>query len=79
MKKYWKDIESKENKEKVRDIGKTPDNENPILDLVSDQNKDLQASRRDFLKLCGFSFAVSALASCQSKDHQSRSLCYCSG
>jgi molybdopterin-containing oxidoreductase family iron-sulfur binding subunit len=65
MKKYWKDIESKDNKEKVGDTGITPSLDNPILDLVS-QNKDLQASRRDFLKLCGFSFAVSALASCQS-------------
>ena len=65
MKKYWKDIESKDNKEKAGNPAKNPSLDNPILDLVS-QNKDLQASRRDFLKLCGFSFAVSALASCQS-------------
>ena len=68
MKKYWKDIESKDKVEKVTVIKEPSENEGPLFDLVSDQNKDMHASRRDFLKLCGFSFAVSALASCQSKD-----------
>lgn len=66
MKKYWKDIESKNQKEVVK-AKKGPVSDTPLLDLVSDQNKDLLASRRDFLKLCGFSFAVTALASCRSK------------
>ncbi len=66
MKKYWKDIESKNSKEEVRDIEKTSD-ENALFGLFSDQRKDISASRRDFLKLCGFSFAVSALTACQSK------------
>jgi Fe-S-cluster-containing dehydrogenase component/anaerobic selenocysteine-containing dehydrogenase len=64
MKKYWKDIESKGKKDEVRDA---PDNVNPLMELVGDQNKNLQASRRDFLKLCGFSFAVTALTACHSK------------
>ncbi len=66
MKKYWKDIESKKSKEELKGIKQTSD-ENSLSGLLSDQRKDIPASRRDFLKLCGFSFAVSALASCQSK------------
>ena len=66
MKKYWKDIESKKSKEELKGIEQTSD-ENSLYGLLSDQRKDIPASRRDFLKLCGFSFAVSALASCQSK------------
>lgn len=66
MKKYWKGIESKNHKEVIKSE-KIQTGETPILDLVSDQNKGLLASRRDFLKLCGFSFAVTALASCESK------------
>jgi Fe-S-cluster-containing dehydrogenase component/anaerobic selenocysteine-containing dehydrogenase len=66
MKKYWKDIESKKSKEVVRGVEKTSD-ENPLFELFNDRRNYLPASRRDFLKLCGFSFAVSALSSCQSK------------
>ncbi|HEX7492839.1 MAG TPA: 4Fe-4S dicluster domain-containing protein [Bacteroidales bacterium] len=67
MKKYWKDIESKDKVEKVTVIKQPAENEGPLFDLVSDQNKDLHASRRDFLKLCGFSFAAATLASCRQK------------
>jgi molybdopterin-containing oxidoreductase family iron-sulfur binding subunit len=67
MKKYWKDIESKNKSKEVSVIKKTAENGTPLLDLVSDQNMELHASRRDFLKLCGFSFAVTALASCRQK------------
>ena len=66
MKKYWKDIESKKSKEVVSGVEKTSD-ENPLFELFNDRRNYLPASRRDFLKLCGFSFAVSALSSCQSK------------
>ena len=66
MKKYWKDIESKKSKEVVSGVEKTSD-ENPLFELFNDRRNHLPASRRDFLKLCGFSFAVSALSSCQSK------------
>ena len=67
MKKYWKDIESKVKTKEVAVVKKATENGTPLLDLVSDQNMDLHASRRDFLKLCGFSFAVTALASCRQK------------
>ena len=66
MKKYWKDIESKNSNEEVRSIEKTSD-ENAFFDLFNEEIKDISASRRDFLKICGFSFAVSALSACQSK------------
>lgn len=35
--------------------------------LLNDIDGDVLASRRNFLKLCGFSFAATALASCRSK------------
>src|SRR5664279_3000156 len=66
MKKYRKDIESERSRENQDEVGKTSE-ENPILDLFNDSRNYLPASRRDFLKLCGFSFAVSALSSCESK------------
>jgi Fe-S-cluster-containing dehydrogenase component len=67
MKKYWKSIESKTSKEEEIGVRRESENDNSLLNLLSDQNKDIPASRRDFLKLCGFSFAVTALSSCQSK------------
>jgi molybdopterin-containing oxidoreductase family iron-sulfur binding subunit len=66
MKKYWKDIESKKRIGKISSVEKTTD-ENGLFELLSDNGNDLHSSRRDFLKLCGFSFAVTALSSCQSK------------
>jgi Fe-S-cluster-containing dehydrogenase component/anaerobic selenocysteine-containing dehydrogenase len=66
MKKYRKDIESKRKRE-ILDEAEKPSDENPILDLFNDSRNYLPSSRRDFLKLCGFSFAVSALSSCESK------------
>lgn len=66
MKKYRQDIELKRSMGIQDGVGKTSD-ENSILDLFNDSRNYLPASRRDFLKLCGFSFAVSALSSCESK------------
>jgi Fe-S-cluster-containing dehydrogenase component/anaerobic selenocysteine-containing dehydrogenase len=67
MKKYWKDIESKDKSKEVVVIKQAAENGSPLLDLVGDQNMGLHASRRDFLKLCGFSFAVTALSACRQK------------
>ena len=65
MKKYWKDIES------INGTGEHPEKREVIdaspYSLFDDLKEDGSASRRDFLKLCGFSFAVTALASCQTK------------
>jgi molybdopterin-containing oxidoreductase family iron-sulfur binding subunit len=66
MKKYWKDIESEKGKLDDGAAEKTL-GENPLIELFNDKRNCLPSSRRDFLKLCGFSFAVSALASCESK------------
>jgi Fe-S-cluster-containing dehydrogenase component len=66
MKKYWKDIESRKSLKKADDILKRSIPENSFFDLTDDHPR-LPASRRDFLKFCGFSFAVSALSSCESK------------
>jgi Fe-S-cluster-containing dehydrogenase component/anaerobic selenocysteine-containing dehydrogenase len=68
MKKYWKEIKSEEQKKPLRDEKKTSDEENILLSLLSDIKEGLPAaSRRNFLKLSGFSFVVSALAACRSK------------
>jgi len=67
MKKYWKDIESIKSKTETDGIKKIPPEGSLSLSLFNDLKNDLPASRRDFLKLCGFSFAVSALSACQSK------------
>lgn len=67
MKKYRKNIESAQGEEEGNIIKKVTEDENSFFNLLSDNSKDMPASRRDFLKLCGFSFAVSALSSCESK------------
>jgi molybdopterin-containing oxidoreductase family iron-sulfur binding subunit len=67
MKKYWKDIESRNINEEFKKFEKEGDKENSLLGFFNGSQKDFPASRRNFLKLCGFSFAVSALSSCQSK------------
>ena len=67
MKKYWKAIESKGREESDFQTAKPDDGDNSLFKLFGDLSKDGQASRRDFLKLCGFSFAISTLASCQTK------------
>jgi Fe-S-cluster-containing dehydrogenase component/anaerobic selenocysteine-containing dehydrogenase len=67
MKKYWKDIDAKEENTQVK-LPEMPGKENTsLLSMFDNLDKDGSSSRRDFLKLCGFSFAVSAMASCQSK------------
>jgi molybdopterin-containing oxidoreductase family iron-sulfur binding subunit len=65
MKKYWRDIESKYGPEK-HPVKPEKDDTSPFS-LFDDLKEDGSASRRDFLKLCGFSFAVTAMASCQTK------------
>jgi Fe-S-cluster-containing dehydrogenase component/anaerobic selenocysteine-containing dehydrogenase len=67
MKKNRKDIDRGKIAEKNDGKAKIPSEENPLFDILNDQNTVIHASRRNFLKLCGFSFAVSALSSCQSR------------
>jgi MoCo/4Fe-4S cofactor protein with predicted Tat translocation signal len=64
MKKYWKSIEETK-------PGYTPEpaeiyekkEKGAILDLLEDKVTEAKASRRDFLKLCGYSFTLASLAS----------------
>ena len=65
MKKYWRDIDSKHQAENLPE--KPEKDDTSPFSLFEDLREDGSASRRDFLKLCGFSFAVTAMASCQTK------------
>ncbi len=66
MKKYWKSLEERENlRIEPREEGGTDQN-NAVLDLLGSRAVHNQASRRDFLKLWGFSLGTAALAaSCE--------------
>lgn len=67
MKKYWKDIDNKLEKG-AASVPKMPGKEQSgLMSVLNDLDGSGSGSRRDFLKLCGFSFAVTAMASCQSK------------
>ena len=67
MKKYWKDIDAKQENAQEK-LPEMPGKESTsLLSMFDNLDKEGSSSRRDFLKLCGFSFAVSAMASCQSK------------
>ncbi|MCK5067645.1 MAG: hypothetical protein KAR16_09405, partial [Bacteroidales bacterium] len=67
MKKYWKDIDAKQEGGAAQMPDVPVKGNNALLSMFGDLKSDGSASRRDFLKLCGFSFAVTAMASCQSK------------
>ena len=66
MKNYWKDIEAKNGKA-VQLPDERAAEDNSIFSMFDGLNEKAPSSRRDFLKLCGFSFAVAGLASCQTK------------
>ncbi len=67
MKKYWKDIDSKQESTQAK-LPEMPGKDQPsLLSMFDNLSSEGSSSRRDFLKLCGFSFAVSAMASCQTK------------
>jgi len=62
VKKYWQSLEGRE---KLRiDTGDNPGDghENAVIDLLGSKTVDQPASRRDFLKLWGFSIGAAALA-----------------
>ena len=67
MKKYWKSIdELKNTSEQEKTENLEEEQKNLILGLFDDGLKEKSASRRDFLKLCGFSITTAALvASCE--------------
>ena len=66
MKKYWKSLEDKENRQTCQRGAEQQGHKNAVLDLLDSKTVDQQASRRDFLKLWGFSLGAAALtASCE--------------
>jgi Fe-S-cluster-containing dehydrogenase component len=67
MKKQQKDIESEHSEVNTSLDEKAPVNDALFAGLLVDFEKALPASRRDFLKVCGFSFAAAAFASCRSR------------
>jgi len=67
MKKYRRDTEQKQYDPETNLLHENTNTGDPLSELLNGTGKDLNASRRDFLKLCGFSFAAVALSSCQSK------------
>ncbi len=67
MKKYWKDNPSEKSEDTNNATPKTPGKTFTFSGLINNDDNILPASRRDFLKLCGFSFAAAALASCKQK------------
>lgn len=71
-KKYWKSLEE-QNSNPPEDYLADHDyvNKNDMLDLVQGEPAGVSSSRRDFLKLCGFSLATSALvAGCERPVHK---------
>ncbi len=64
MKKYWKSIEEKNQKgiSKKRKNHEMPHDIN-ILNMIEDMPLNSTASRRDFLKLCGYSITAATIAS----------------
>ena len=73
MKKYWKSIEEKDQdyiseKEKI----KNDSQELNIVNMIEDVTLNVKASRRDFLKFCGYSMtAATFAASCEAPVNKS--------
>jgi len=67
MKRYRKDIESGQ-KDQSRELHHDPGpGSDTLSEILNVTGKEMNASRRDFLKLCGFSLAAVTLASCKSR------------
>lgn len=61
-KKYWKSIEEKNNQPVINHSRADEDSSKSLLDLINEEIDGKPASRRNFLKFCGFSFATAAIA-----------------
>ena len=71
MEKQWRSIEEYNQGTDHEDEGMEEVNhKNGVLDLLDSRTVDLPASRRDFLKLFGFSFATAAVVSSCEKPVQ---------
>jgi molybdopterin-containing oxidoreductase family iron-sulfur binding subunit len=67
MKRYRKGVESKQNEVEPNAPVEAAHDGNPVLSVMNMKGIELTSSRRDFLKLCGYSFALGALSSCKSR------------
>jgi len=67
MKKSRKDIESKTDSGEKRLPAEASMDGNPAWKMIEVNDSAQNTSRRDFLKLCGYSVAVGALSSCKSR------------
>ncbi len=64
MKKYWTNLDEYKNPDNYSAGGeKTFDEQNPIKELLDEELGRKKSSRRNFLKLCGFTVTAAALAS----------------
>ena len=71
MKKYWKSLEERENLRVDTQGSPATGEKNAVLDLLNGKTVYQQASRRDFLKLWGFSIGATAMAaSCERPVHK---------
>ena len=62
VKKYWQSLEGRENLRIDTGDNSGDSHENAVIDLLDSKTVDQPASRRDFLKLWGFSLGAAALA-----------------
>lgn len=67
MKKHWKSLEERKNgTDTSADKSMPKGNLEQILDIFDNGTEKVQTNRRDFLKLCGYSLAISTVvASCE--------------
>ena len=67
MKKYWKSQQEKNESPGIKKIEHKPKgNLEQVLDIFEDGTAEAKSNRRDFLKLCGYSLAITTvLSSCE--------------
>ncbi len=66
MKKYWKSVEEFQGITAGKDMDNEEENKNQVLELFENDFLKKNSSRRDFLKVFGFSLSSAALiASCK--------------
>ena len=67
MKKYWKNQQEKNESSEIKQAKHTPKgNLEQVLDIFEDGTSEAKSNRRDFLKLCGYSLAITTvLSSCE--------------
>ena len=71
MEKYWRSIEEYKNgSDPGEERGAREEHKNVVVDLLDSKVVEASGSRRDFLKLFGFSFATAALVSSCEKPIQ---------